>query len=986
MGSFLVRLWIVIFLTGSTAVYAQKNTPAKPTYNPALTAEIDGIENDDTGSDDLRFRNLDINFKIYGNVAQGEINATLYNGGEEELEAIFEFALPKGAVVTGYAIDLEDADDNYRDILIDGVLLEKQKAREAYENQVAEQVDPGLANVSREGVFSTNIYPINEESSRKLRLRFTFPVDGNAGLNLPISTRYNVESWNISVEAEGLDAAPVIEILGKSTVKHSGRKYIARASGSDQQLDGALTIAPLSVPAVLITRHDNGREFVQLSGDLPRRRSGNKPEHIRVYWDNSRSRRDDRLDLEAQLLAELGDKIDPTVFELLVFNSEQSTRKIIGSAGDLKATLKGISYVGGSNFVHTEPSDIEAADLCLLISDGIATVDKDAVFDPDCTLHIISSAAEANGAVLSTLARDHGGAFYALDSDNDVARVLAAIMQNSPTLQSVRSDSGKLREFISLPAADGKWAAIVKSQSDTRLKVRLGSAGNRASRTIELTASAERSDGPGALWASDQLLRRENDLDRKAYLQFARDYSVEAPSLSFLVLEDPDDYVRNDIRPPKSYPEEMMIEYAELRKEADEEDAEERAERFSDLLDEWEELKDWWGRKYELAKAKKIRRHDRDGETDEAIPPPPPPPPPASQGSSAAFEAAADAAAPQEESFPGNTDAAGADDVVIVTASRSVPTIDVKVDAWQPERPYLKALDAQPDSFDSVYAEQEVEHGGLPIFYLDVARWLHERKYTDKAVEVLLSALELPVTNAETLTIVARRLQTYGQTNRAIELLEYIAATDPDRPQPRRNLALALFKRAKSGEARNAAEDYSRGLELLNDIAVSVIRDGDEGIDLVSLVEANAELPRALKAGAKNPLDKRLIALLDSDLRIVIEWTTERTDIDLWVIEPTREKAYYRNQRTKIGGHVSNDMTDGYGPEEYMIRNAMRGKYDVRAHVYSSDRINPNGASILTARLIRNFGRPDQSEQIVDVELMGEDREDRKLGVVTVGK
>ena len=145
-------------------------------------------------------------------------------------------------------------------------------------------------------------------------------------------------------------------------------------------------------------------------------------------------------------------------------------------------------------------------------------------------------------------------------------------------------------------------------------------------------------------------------------------------------------------------------------------------------------------------------------------------------------------------------------------------------------------------------------------------------------------------------------------------------------------------------------------------------------------------MPLALESGAKNPLDKRLITLLDADIRIVIEWTTENTDIDLWVIEPTKEKAFFANQLTKIGGHISNDMTDGYGPEEYMLRRALAGEYEVRADLYSNDRINPNGASILIARLIRNFGRPNESEQSIDFELTVDVSDDKKIGTLTVSE
>lgn len=60
-------------------------------------------------------------------------------------------------------------------------------------------------------------------------------------------------------------------------------------------------------------------------------------------------------------------------------------------------------------------------------------------------------------------------------------------------------------------------------------------------------------------------------------------------------------------------------------------------------------------------------------------------------------------------------------------------------------------------------------------------------------------------------------------------------------------------------------------------------------------------------------------------------WDTDMTDIDLHVIEPSGEKAYYGNRRTEIGGQVSRDFTQGYGPEEYTLRAACTGNYKVSA-------------------------------------------------------
>jgi uncharacterized protein YfaP (DUF2135 family) len=115
-----------------------------------------------------------------------------------------------------------------------------------------------------------------------------------------------------------------------------------------------------------------------------------------------------------------------------------------------------------------------------------------------------------------------------------------------------------------------------------------------------------------------------------------------------------------------------------------------------------------------------------------------------------------------------------------------------------------------------------------------------------------------------------------------------------------------------------------------------------------------------------------------------MECNTPRTDLDLWVTEPKGAKVGYSSPLSPWGGKLSGDVTQGYGPEEYVIRRANAGSYVVRANTFASDRTNPNGPSTLTVRLIRNFGRPSQSEELIDLEMPAEDRGEMEVGVFTI--
>lgn len=65
-------------------------------------------------------------------------------------------------------------------------------------------------------------------------------------------------------------------------------------------------------------------------------------------------------------------------------------------------------------------------------------------------------------------------------------------------------------------------------------------------------------------------------------------------------------------------------------------------------------------------------------------------------------------------------------------------------------------------------------------------------------------------------------------------------------------------------------------------------------------------------------------------------WDTDSTDIDLHVVEPSGNEVYYSRPRSKVGGHLSKDFTQGYGPEVYLLKTPVKGTYTVQAKYFAS--------------------------------------------------
>jgi uncharacterized protein YfaP (DUF2135 family) len=98
-------------------------------------------------------------------------------------------------------------------------------------------------------------------------------------------------------------------------------------------------------------------------------------------------------------------------------------------------------------------------------------------------------------------------------------------------------------------------------------------------------------------------------------------------------------------------------------------------------------------------------------------------------------------------------------------------------------------------------------------------------------------------------------------------------------------------------------------------------------------------------------------------------WHADNTDLDLWVVEPSGERAYYGHNRTTIGGLVSRDFTQGYGPEEYMVRRAASGMYTIQTNYFGSRATQLLGVVTLQVDIFTNYGRPNEQHKSLTIRL-----------------
>jgi tetratricopeptide (TPR) repeat protein len=267
-------------------------------------------------------------------------------------------------------------------------------------------------------------------------------------------------------------------------------------------------------------------------------------------------------------------------------------------------------------------------------------------------------------------------------------------------------------------------------------------------------------------------------------------------------------------------------------------------------------------------------------------------------------------------------------------------------------------LDERPDWTDS------------SAFFLDAADLLFERKQPGLALRVLSNLAEMDLENRQLLRILAYRLLQAGYPEPAISVLRKVLELSRDEPQSWRDLGLAFQAAGRSQEA----------VDHLYRVVEGRWNPRFPEIELVALGELNAILATTETLVDTSHIDQRLLRNLPLDLRVVLTWDADNSDMDLWVTDPNGEKSYYGNRLSYQGGRVSPDFTTGYGPEEYSLKRAKPGRYLVQANFFGHSQQVVAGATTLQLDLFTHFGTPDQTRESVTLRLRG------AKDVVTVGE
>jgi tetratricopeptide (TPR) repeat protein len=300
----------------------------------------------------------------------------------------------------------------------------------------------------------------------------------------------------------------------------------------------------------------------------------------------------------------------------------------------------------------------------------------------------------------------------------------------------------------------------------------------------------------------------------------------------------------------------------------------------------------------------------------------------------------------------------------------------IEVKQISSNKPFIKSL-KETDSTKRYEKYLVLRKGFLhtPSFYLEVAHFFFQQNQKELGLLVLSNIADMNLEDHELYKMLGYELKMQGEYKEAVNVFKKVLQWRPQEPQSYRDYGLAL---ADAGQYQNAVDTLYAAITKNYD---SDLSSNYNGIEEVMVTEIN-NIITLQKNINTDKIEGSLVSEIPVDVRVVLNWNMNDTDMDLWVIDPREEKCFYSNKVTKIGGRISDDFISGYGPEQFMLKKATKGTYKVMLHYYGDGVQKIAGGSTVMAEIYTNYGRPNQERKLITMQM--EKDEDR--GGILVGE
>lgn len=532
-------------------------TAIKPTFLGEGSLEAQGER---TAKTKLALEKLSITAVTTGDVAEMTIEHEFRNDADEQLEGTFRFPLPDGAMLTRLSMEIDGK-------LMDGELVEREKARKAYEEIVDQMLDPALLEWENGHTFKLRVFPIEAKKTKRVVLQVVAPLH-RAKDGLYFAYRAPASDGGLTLEKVRLT------LDGKPTP-------MKRGTG-----EALVKVADVA-PEALVERTNEGQYLlahVQPSFDgAPPAAANAKAQAVILLCDRSRSMLEARalqvrtaslilgaLDARDRFTVITGDVqartfgsgLHPTTAE----EKTAAAAFLDGVEPDGASDLGKLLAAGGEAAKQARAAGLEPVFVYLgdatptwgeTRASELETMAKDLL--GGASLHAVVLGKSTDEATARALTAATHARLLRPKTEDDARRVAEQVVTARATrriddVKVVTADGVDVPAMVPSTIFDGDDVTIAafvpkdKEAAATELKITGSEGGRPFVKTIGF-ASATPARDVGKRWAKARIekLEREGDAHKEDVVKTSLEHGVMSRYTSFLVLESEEAYARMQI-------------------------------------------------------------------------------------------------------------------------------------------------------------------------------------------------------------------------------------------------------------------------------------------------------------------------------------------------------------------------------------------------------------------------------------------------------
>ncbi|WP_424245234.1 tetratricopeptide (TPR) repeat protein [Elusimicrobium posterum] len=919
----------------------------------------------------IEISKMDINVEVLANIAVTKYDITFHNPNNRVLEGEFDFAMTQGQSVSAFALDINGK-------MREGVVVEKAKGRQVFEAIVRRGVDPGLIEKTADNHFKARVYPFFANGSRRVQITVEEKLNidaGNYHYKLPLNFGAEIGSFSLNAAVISQTLKPSVKEspLNNFSFKSWNDSFTASFKGKDYKLNGNLSFAiPVENKEKVFTYTENGETyfFANIPVALKEGKALN-PKKVTILWDNSNSAGKGEKQREIELLEEYFKQNKNVSVDFVSFNINLAKAKNFkvkgGNWSALKKEIEDTVYDGGTNLKALEDFKTDA-DVILLFTDGLDSFGQQFNGKFKTKTFAVNSANGFNSGLLTKVSTASGGAFINL-AESSPRQAVNILTKTSYKFMGADYSNSIFKEvYPSVPTIiDGKLniSGIMKKTEGT-LTLNYGFDKKELSQKVTIKKGGNNKLAKN-IWAQDKLreLALDSEGNKKEIIETSKQYGVVTEFTSLIVLEEIMDYVNNEITPPA----ELLEQYNKLLSNRRTDKERKQKDVIEAALREFEELKRWYDKDFPKEKrpqttwavgrgagggmsgmfaSKATASFSANADMDMAMP----------QMAMEMSAAAPGQAMKEEYKMKSAVNKSKADK----ETEHPSKGASVQIKAWESDASYMKDIKkAAAKDYYKVYLELKKDNEDRPSFFFDMAAFFQQKDDVEHAVLIISNTSEMKVDNPDLLRITAQKLLELDEKDFAVSLFKYITTLREESPQTFRDLA---FAQQQNGQYQEALDNYYK-------IITSDWASGYYGIKTIVFGEMNQLIALHKDKVSTSKIDKRFIYAMPVDVRIVISWSAPDMYIDLHVGDPNGEECSYRHNLTYNGGKMSRDITVGYGPQEFMIKEAVDGDYSTYLNFYGGSTQKLLGPVVTYADIYTFYGTPYQTHTRKLVSLEG---------------